>query len=196
MELFLEMLALNSGGSFSIRSVSGDWQTMVSKHDPIISALGDVDVAANYTWASLLVESKGIFAFRVISTSLGRILADCLLDRYGNLKYCSALILRSGQSTLAYGVSILAVYLALELRCACWNYDSGNVVLQPFNGAGGIVSLSAASGNVSTRLISTNGQQQSLYKYTHLLYRPIEATGGAISLIANNGSISTGDLYL
>jgi hypothetical protein len=62
----------------------------------------------------------------------------------------------------------------------------GNVIVQPFNGVGGIVNLSAASGNVSTQLISTNGQQSRNFDN--------DANGGAISISAQDGSITTGDL--
>ena len=53
----------SSGGSFSIQSLSGGLANFVSLYDPIISSNGDVDVAANYTGASLLVESKGNIRF-------------------------------------------------------------------------------------------------------------------------------------
>jgi filamentous hemagglutinin family protein len=149
----------SSGGSFSIKSVSGGLANFVSLYDPVISSDGDVDVAANYTGASLLVESKGNI----------RVLGDINItapDTSGlptgrdtaTLSTSTALIMRSGQSALAYGGvnsgSVLqdgtgAVPAGITL--------GGNVTLQPFNGAGGIVKLLAASGNVSTQGMATNG---------------------------------------
>jgi hypothetical protein len=53
----------SSGGSFLLGSVSGGLANVVSRYGPIVSSNGDVDVAANYTGASLLVESKGNIRF-------------------------------------------------------------------------------------------------------------------------------------
>jgi filamentous hemagglutinin family protein len=179
----------SSGGNFSLKSVSGGLANFVSLYDPIISALGNVDVAAHYTGASLLVEAKGNIRFGGNITITGP-------DTSGlppgpdtaTLSTTSALIMRSGQSTLAYGginsggvpnYGTEAVPGGITI--------GGNVVVQPFNGVGGIVSLTAASGNVSTRLISINGQQTP--------YSDNDANGGAISLTAQGGSITTGDLF-
>jgi len=149
----------SSGGSFSLKSVSGGLANFVSLHDPIISSNGDVDVAANYTGASLLVESKGNI----------RVLGDINItvpDTSGlpagsdtaTLGTSTVLIMRSGQSALAYGgvnagvvpnASNEPVPVGITLR--------GNVIVQPFNGAGGIVNLLAASGNVSTQLWECRG---------------------------------------
>ncbi|NJK65186.1 MAG: filamentous hemagglutinin N-terminal domain-containing protein [Microcoleus sp. CSU_2_2] len=149
----------SSGGSFSIQSLSGGLANFVSLYDPIISSNGDVDVVANYTGASLLVESKGNI----------RILGDINItgpDTSGlpagpdtaTLSTSSALILRSGQSVLAYGgVNFGAVPNAGNGLVPAGITLGGNVTLQPFNGAGGIVKLLAASGNVSTRGMTTNG---------------------------------------
>ena len=148
-----------SGGSFSIQSLSGGLANFVSLYDPIISSNGDVDVAANYTGASLLVESKGNI----------RILGDINITGpdtntlpagpdTATLSTSSALILRSGQSALAYGsVNSGAVPDASNGLVPAGITLGGNVTLQPFNGTGGIVNLLAASGNVSTRGMTTNG---------------------------------------
>jgi filamentous hemagglutinin family protein len=183
----------SSGGSFSIKSVSGGLANFLSYYDPIISAEGDVDVAANYTGTSLLVEAKGNIRFG------GDINITRPPDTSGlppgpdtaTLSTTSALIMRSGQSTLAYGgvnsggvpnYGTPAVPEGITL--------GGDVVVQPFNGVGGIVNLTAASGNVSTGLISTNGQQ------TKLLRRfGNDPNGGAITISAANNINITGDLY-
>ena len=166
----------SSGGSFSIQTVSGGLANFVSYYDPIISASGDVDVAANYTGTSLLVEATGNIRFQGDINITGpdtSILPDG--SDTATLSTTSALIMRSGQSNLAYGgfnsgdvpaYSTGAVPAGITI--------GGNVTLQPFNGSGGMVSLLAASGNVSTQGMTTNG--------------------GAIHLSAIGGSISTSDL--
>jgi filamentous hemagglutinin family protein len=191
----------SSGGGFSIRSVSGGLANFVSFHDPIFSASGNVDVAANYTGASLLVESKGNIRFggniNITGPDTSSLPAG---SDTATLSTRSALILRSGQSSLAYGgVNSGSVPAHSTGGVPAGITLGGDVILQPFNGAGGIVSLSAASGNVSTRLISTNGQQQNPYvdvdDYPYFIPPMNDANGGAISLSASNGSITTGDLY-
>ena len=178
----------NSGGSFSIKSVSGGLANFVSLYDPIISASGDVDVAANYTGTSLLVEARGNIRFQGDINITGP-------DTSGlppgpdtaTLSTTSALIMRSGQSSLAYGgVNSGNVPIYGNGGVPAGITLGGDVVVQPFNGVGGIVNLTAASGNVSTRLISTNGQQ------TRFSFK--DATGGAITISAANNINIIGDL--
>ncbi|HEY9635538.1 MAG TPA: filamentous hemagglutinin N-terminal domain-containing protein [Coleofasciculaceae cyanobacterium] len=186
---------MSSGGSFSIRSVSGGLANFVSFHDPIISANGDVDVAANYTGTSLLVEAKGNIRFQGNINIIG---PDTSTLPPGpdtaTLSTSSALIMRSGQSTLAYGsVNSGAVPTYGTGNVPAGITLGGNVIVQPFNGAGGIVDLKAASGNVSTRLISTNGREEPLPPSG---FPDIpDTTGGTISIFAAGGSISTSNLY-
>jgi filamentous hemagglutinin family protein len=175
-----------SGGSFLIQSVSGGLANFVSKNDPIISASGDVNVAANYTGASLLVEAQGNIRFggNITITTPDTSMLPAGPDTE-TLRTSTALIMRSGQDTLAYGgvnsgsvpYSTGSVPEGITI--------GGDVILQPSNGVGGIVDLKAASGDVNTQLISTNGQR------TFNLDN--DAQGGAIS-IAANGSINTGGL--
>jgi filamentous hemagglutinin family protein len=188
---------MSSGGSFSIRSVSGGLANFVSKYDPIISANGDVDVAANYTGASLLVEATGNIRVQGDINITG---PDTSTLPAGpdtaTLSTSSALIMRSGQSTLAYGgVNSGNVPASGSGNVPPGITLVGNVTLQPFNGAGGTVSLLAALGNVSTQVISTNGEQQSPYESDDIFVPMNDALGGAISVIASDGSISTGELY-
>jgi len=63
-----------------------------------------------------------------------------------------------------------------------------NVILQTWNGVGGVVNIEAASGDVKTQLISTNGQKERFSLSLN------DAYGGAITLKAFDGSISTGKL--
>ncbi|MCF2150242.1 filamentous hemagglutinin N-terminal domain-containing protein [Desmonostoc muscorum LEGE 12446] len=177
-----------TGGSFLIKSVSGELANFVSKYDPIISANGDVDFAASYTGTSLLVEARGNIRFQgdinINGPDTG-VLPDGPDTQ--TLRTSSALILRSGQSTLNYeGVnygnvpdySTGSVPLGITLN--------GDVTLQPFNGSGGIVYLSAASGDINTKLISTDGG----IRFT----QPLVYDGGSINISTSNGDITTGSL--
>lgn len=191
-----------SGDRVQINSVSGGLANFVSLYDPIISATGNVDVAANYTGASLLIESQGNIRLQGNVTITGPDTAGLPPGPdTATLSTSSALILRSGQSSLAYGgtnsgatpTSSNAGTTPLGITLG------GDVVLQPFNGAGGTVSLTTGAGNISTQAITTNGgairltsagsittNQQSL-----LDTRNGENNGGSITAIAQ-GSISTG----
>jgi len=150
---------LKSGGDFSLRTVSSGLANFVSLYDPIISSNGNVDIAANYTGPSLLVESNGNIRFQGDINITG---PDTNVLPIGtdtdNLSKSSALIVRSGQNTLAYGGVNYGSVPALKSGTVPEGITlGGNVTLQPFNGAGGIVSLTTASGDVSTQGITTNG---------------------------------------
>ncbi len=193
---------LRSGGSFSIQTVSEGLANMVSFYDPIISAEGDVDVAANYTGTSLLVESKGNIRFggniNITRPDTSTLPAE---PDTATLSTLSALIMRSGQSTLAYGgVNSGNVPAHSTGGIPAGITIGGNVVLEPFQGSGGIVSLSAASGNVSTQAITTNGGAININSAGSittngqtLSTRNDAFNGGDITLSANN-RISTGNL--
>ncbi len=165
-----------SNGNFSLRSISGEIANFVSKYNPIISSNGDVDVAANYTGASLLVESKGNIRFRgdinITEPNTSNLFRAKDSEYFSN---STALIMRSGQETLAYGGVNSGSVLGFASGTVPEGITiDGNVLLQPFKGVGGIVDLTAASENTSTQRITTNG--------------------GEINLKANNGSITTGIL--
>jgi filamentous hemagglutinin family protein len=149
-----------SGDRVQINSVSGGLANFVSLYDPIISATGNVDVAANYTGTSLLIESQGDIRLQGDVTITGPDTAGLPPEpNTETLRTSSALVLRSRQSTLAYGGTnfgatpinsgTATVPIGITL--------GGNVVLQPFNGTGGTVSLTTGAGNISTQAITTNG---------------------------------------
>ena len=165
-----------SGGNFSIGSLSGEMANFVSKYDPIISSNGDVDVTANYTGASLLVESKGNIRFGGDINITTPDTSDLPAGKdTGTLSNSTALIVRSGQENLAYGgVNSGSVSGFTSGTVPEGITIDGNVLLQPFDGAGGIVDLTTASGDINAQQIVTNG--------------------GAINLKADNGSITTGIL--
>ncbi|WP_375470895.1 filamentous hemagglutinin N-terminal domain-containing protein [uncultured Nostoc sp.] len=193
----------SSGGSFSIKSVSGGLANFVSLYDPIISANGNVDVAANYTGASLLVEATGNIRFqgninitRPDTSTLSPIPDTAILST------SSALIMRSGQSTLAYGgVNSGTVPASSPGAVPDGITLDGNMTLQRFNDAGAIVSLTTATalGNVNIQGITTNGGAIDIHSAGIISTQGLDTSngsndGGAITLEANNGKITTGDL--
>ncbi|WP_171843606.1 two-partner secretion domain-containing protein [Nostoc sp. NIES-3756] len=187
-----------SGGSFFLGSLSGELAKFVSQQGSIISSHNDVDVAANYRGASLLVEAKGNIRFQG-DINITQPNHSSLLDNadIAKLSTTSALIMRSGQNSLAYADnnshfnrinSITNITDGITIN--------GNIVLQPFNNIGGAVDLLAGFGNINTQLISTNGQTPNSDGFYYGFFAPItNANGGAIKLEANKGSINTGDLY-
>ena len=194
-----------SGGNFSLKSVSGGLANFVSLYDPIISSNGDVDVAANYTGASLLVESKGNIRFGGdINITIPDTSVPAGQDNV-TLSKSTALIMRSGQNTLAYGGVNSGSVSALKNGTVPEGITlAGNVTLQPFNGAEETVDLSAALGNVSTQSILTNGGAIAINSAGAITTngQRLDAininntnNGGEISLKAANGSITTGNLY-
>jgi filamentous hemagglutinin family protein len=185
---------LFSGRNFTIGSVSGELANINSQNTPIISARDNVDIAANYTGASLLVEAKGNIRFGgdINITMPGTTELPNKPDTE-TLSKSPALILRSGQNSLTYGGDILgnapassSVHLPQGIMI------DGDVILQPFNGLGGVVNIEAASGDVKTQLISTNGQKEKTYFFSHPTIN--FDGGGAISLNAIDGNISTANL--
>ncbi|BAZ16738.1 filamentous hemagglutinin outer membrane protein [Calothrix sp. NIES-4071] len=193
-----------SGSGLSLRSTSGGLANFVSRYDPIISANGDVDIAANYTGASLLVESKGNIRFQG-DINITRPDTNFLPDGQdtATLSKSTALILRSGQENLAYD----GVNHGNLPTFSTGNVPSGitldkNVTLQPFNGVGGIVSLTAASGNINTQQIFTNGGAININSVgaintggKHLVTINGAQNGGSINLETKNGSITTNGLF-
>ncbi|BAY22050.1 filamentous hemagglutinin outer membrane protein [Calothrix sp. NIES-2100] len=196
LTFFADTISSESGNfksddSLLIRSSSGGLATFVSKYGAIISANSNVDVAANYVGASLLVEATGDIRFQgdIYITRPDDITSFPIRADTETLSTHSALILRSGQSNLTYGgvnSGLIPTYGTGTVPSGIT--IGGDIVLQPFNGIGGIVSLLAASGDVNTQLISTNGQQIPNYQNSNT------TNGGSISLEAANGSITTGDL--
>ncbi|BAZ10748.1 filamentous hemagglutinin outer membrane protein [Calothrix sp. NIES-4071] len=190
-----------SGGSFTIHSVSG-LANIVSRYDPIISSNSDVDVAANYTGASLLVESKGNIRFQGDINIIRPDTSAPAGQDTATLSNSTALIMRSGQNTLAYGgVNYGSVPPLKSVPVPEGITLGGNVRLEPFNGVGGIVSLTTASGDVSSKAITTNGggidinSAGAITTNAQTLNTSNDAlNGGAISLKANNGNITTGNL--
>lgn len=181
----------SSGGEVQIRSLSGKLATFASLNDPIISSRGNVDIAAGYTGASLLIESQGnvriqgtvtINAPDTVSNFVG---SDTLLSTQPGL------IIRSGQPKLVYG----GINQNNLLNSITGTIPSGITLDQPVrvepNAEGGIVRLSAAQGGVSVARIqtstnNTNGTSGSI----ELTALENITTGGLITSNGRGGDIT------
>ncbi|MEH2352812.1 two-partner secretion domain-containing protein, partial [Nostoc sp.] len=193
-----------SGGNFSLKSVSGGLANFVSLYDPIISSNGDVDVAANYTGSSLLVETKGNIRFQGdINITTPDSSALPAGQDTATLSKSTALIMRSGQNTLTYSGVNYGSIPALKSGTVLEGITlDGNLRLEQFNGVGGIVSLTTASGDVSTKGITTNGGAIAINSAgaiktnrQDLVTTNGANNGGNIKLKATNGNITTANLF-
>jgi filamentous hemagglutinin family protein len=137
----------SSGGRFQIRSQSGKLANFVSLYDPVIRSTGDVDIAATYTGASLLVESLGSVRFqgdvRIDGPDVTQSINDANPD-IATLARVPALIVRSNQSQLsgaATGISTGS------------NLPTGITLGGTVAASGGVVTLAAGAGNITTNNI-------------------------------------------
>ncbi|MDX2244181.1 MAG: filamentous hemagglutinin N-terminal domain-containing protein, partial [Leptolyngbyaceae cyanobacterium bins.302] len=171
-----------AGGGFQVRSMTGQPAQFTSLYDPIISSTGDVDIAGNYTGASLLIESLGNVRIQgdvtidspdVISTFVG---SDVILSTRPGL------IIRSGQTSLVYGgidQTSPPTYTSGTIPSGITLL--GTVTVQPFGTLGGVVNLLANAGDITvTRIDASNNTG---------------GDGGTIALTTRNGNLTTnGDL--
>ncbi|MHC5767074.1 MAG: filamentous hemagglutinin N-terminal domain-containing protein [Nostoc sp.] len=162
---------LFSGRNLSIGSVSG-LANINSQNTPVISAVGDVDIAANYTGASLLVESKGNI-------------------RFGG----DIIITQPDKSQSRGGISLKTTLGDISTKAITTNggaieINSGKAIttqeLNTTDGAnnGGAIALNATNGSISTSGLNSNSSSDS----------GNAGQGGAIALNATNSSISTSGL--
>jgi filamentous hemagglutinin family protein len=137
----------SSGGSFQIRSQSGKLANFISLYDPIIRSTGDVDIAATYIGASLLVESSGSVRFqgdvRIDSPDLTQSINDPNPD-IATLARVPALIVRSNQTQLSGPLTGVSNGNNLPLGITL----GGTVAA-----SGGVVTLAAGAGNITTNNI-------------------------------------------
>ncbi len=152
-----------SDAEFQIRSLSGQLGNFTSLYDPVISSAGDVNIAAAYTGASLLIESQGsvriqgavtINAPDTVSTFMG---SDAVLSSQPGL------IIRSGQSNLIYGGNQTNPPAFTNGTVPAGITLDNPVRVQP-NATGGIVKLTADNGGITFNSIdasSTTGGKGS-----------------------------------
>lgn len=190
-----------SQGSFQVRSLSGGLATVTSRFDPIITTTGDVDLALNYTGASLLIEAggnvriQGTVNITTPDAAAPFIGDDTILNRQAGL------IVRSGQSTLRYanntgivpgsttGTGIVP-NPGITLQGAVTTIPNGVVRLTADQGGSiNTQSIDTLQGEMvltSAADITTNGQ--------FLNVGTDSGNAGTIRLTASNGNIAVGDV--
>lgn len=201
-----------SGGSFSMRNLSGGLVNFISLYDPIISSAGDIDITGNYSGAALLVESLGNIRFQGSVNITSADGAITVVDTDTNLLATSAaFIVRSGRSALAYSATPLPTTMnggtfstgsslpaGITIQGSVTTAAGGNVILDA--GAGsidiqGINSGASPGGSINLRAangININGDVMALTAAI-----TINALNGNINLIkANSSSIYSGGQYV
>jgi filamentous hemagglutinin family protein len=170
-----------SGGEFRIQSLSGQLVNFTSLYDPIISSTGNVDVAANYSGASLLIESQGnvrvqgtvtIDAPDTVSTFVGEDVA---------LRTQPGLIIRSGQTGLVYGGTSQNTPPGFTSGTVPSGITLANAVRVQPNAQGGVVRLTAAEGGISFSSINASSTTGG--------------NGGTIALSATGDITNTGSFF-
>lgn len=97
-----------SGGSFVIKSISGQSANFVSLYDPIISSAGSIDVAGTYNGQALLVESLGNIRFQgsINITGNDPAFAGNPNPDLAILGGSAALIVRANRTALAFAPNV------------------------------------------------------------------------------------------
>jgi filamentous hemagglutinin family protein len=169
-----------NGGSFQIRSKSGQPARFVSLYDPIISSVGDVEILGDYDGAALLVESLGNIRFSGSINITGPDTTFNPLDPdpdLATLASSNALIVRAGRTSLAYAPTTLPITFNNGTAQPGSNLPSGLAIAGTVFTNGGPIILEANRGDITTVSLIT------------FLF-PAGA-GGAINLSALNGNITT-----
>jgi len=167
-----------SGGEFQVRSLSGNLANFNSLYDPIISSIGDVDIAADYTGASLLIESQGSVRIQGAVTINNIDTNSAFVGNDAVLSSQPGLIIRSGQTNLVYGGmnQNSPPTFTNDTIPSGITLDQG-VIVQP-NTNGGIVKLNADNGGITFNYIDTSNQNGG--------------NGGSIELTAKGDITNTG----
>jgi filamentous hemagglutinin family protein len=165
----------SSGGDLRIQSLSGQRANFTSLYDPIISSAGNVDIAANYSGAALLIEAQGGVRVQGTVTIDAPDTVSSFVGEDAILRSQPGLIVRSGQPHLVYG-GVSSLGFANSTVPAGISLASP-VVVQP-NAQGAVVRLTAADGPIvfhSINAASSSG-----------------GTGGTIALRAKGDIRNTG----
>ncbi len=167
-----------SGGTFQVRSVSGQLANFISRYDPIISSTGNVDIAAGYTGASLLIESQGSVRIRGAVTINAPDTVSNFVGSDGVLRNAPGLMIRSGQSSLIYGGTDQNNPPAFTNDTIPAGITLDNPVRVQPNAIGGIVKLTADNGGITFHSIDTSSR--------------VGGNGGSIELTAKGNIANTG----
>ncbi|PZV14101.1 MAG: hypothetical protein DCF22_09495 [Leptolyngbya sp.] len=97
-----------SGGTFQIKSISGQPANFLSLYDPVISSAGDIDISGTYNGPALLVESLGDIRFlgNVNITGNDPAFANNANTDLATLGNSAALIVRANRNALAFAPNV------------------------------------------------------------------------------------------
>ena len=144
-----------TGGSFQVKSVSGGAAQFRSLYDPIISAVGDVEIFGDYTGAALLVESLGSVRFNGSVNITSNDATFSPLDPDPDLAALggsNAFIVRAGRSALLYAPTGLPTTVngaTFQPSAA----GAGITVTGDISTNGGPVILDTTTGNIRVNTI-------------------------------------------
>lgn len=138
-----------SGGEFQVRSLSGQLATFTSLYDPIISSVDNVDIAAGYTGASLLIESQGSVRIQgAVSINAPDTVSNFIGDD-AILRTQPGLIIRSGQTNLVYGGTNQGNFPVFTNGTIPAGITLDGASVQIASGVGRIVRLTANNGSIT-----------------------------------------------
>ncbi len=163
-------------GTFTIKSLAGQPADFISLYDPIISSVGNVDIAGNYTGTSLLIESQQNVQIQGNVTITGPDTVSAFQGGDTVLGGSPGFIIRSGQTNLVYGGTNQ-------------NTPPPTVANTPNIPAGITVNGTVSSFPPQRILPQLNVDFQSLVGSIDV--RRIITNGGSINLNSARGSITT-----
>ncbi len=143
----------DSGGNFQAGSLSGQLVQFHSLYDPVISAVGNMDITGGYSGPSLLIESQrnvrigGDVNITAPDTVPGLTEDDAVFGTQARL------IVRSGQTQLVYGRTNQNNHPSLTTGVISDETTLAGQITTP----GCPVRLDAGMGNVKTAGMTTNG---------------------------------------
>ncbi|MBD2472066.1 filamentous hemagglutinin N-terminal domain-containing protein [Nostoc sp. FACHB-145] len=146
----------SSGGDFRIQSLSGHLVNFTSLYDPIISSTGNVDIAAHYSGASLLIESQENVRIQGAVTIDAPDTVSPFVGEDAALRTQPGLIIRSGQNSLVYGGTSQNSPSGFTSGAV----PAGITLLSPVrmqpNTQGGLVKLTANQGGITFHSIDAS----------------------------------------
>ncbi|MEX0270528.1 filamentous hemagglutinin N-terminal domain-containing protein [Leptolyngbyaceae cyanobacterium UHCC 1019] len=170
-----------TGGRFQVNSVSGQPAQFVSLYDPIISAVGDVEIGGNYNGVALLVESLGSVRFNGSVTINGNDITFNPADPDPDLAALggsNAFIVRAGRPALAYAPTGLPLISGGATFQAAAGLPASITIAGDVLTNGGPIILDTPNGTINTQ--------------TLLSAQFPTGNAGAISVSTGNGDITIG----
>ncbi|PZV11485.1 MAG: hypothetical protein DCF22_14420 [Leptolyngbya sp.] len=202
-----------TGGSFQVRSVSGGAAQFRSLYDPIISAVGDVEIIGDYNGVALLVESLGSVRFNGAVTINGNDITFNPADPDPDLAALggsNAFIVRAGRPALAYAPTGLPLINGGATFQAAAGLPASITIAGDVLTNGGPIILATPNGNINTQTLLSaqfpTGNAGSISVSTGngdiTIGGPVipfslgAGNAGAVNIVSGNGNIRLGGTVL